>query len=61
MQKLSDVQMLIGQLYETMHVREYHADMEKEVLAELEAIKLELEPLEQVGYERVRHSSPVIL
>ncbi|KAL2716606.1 hypothetical protein V1478_014282 [Vespula squamosa] len=47
MQKLSDVQILVGQLYETLQVREYHADMERQVLAELEAIKLELEPYEE--------------
>ncbi|XP_076685902.1 mitochondrial calcium uniporter [Andrena cerasifolii] len=46
-QKLSDVQTLIGQLYETFHVREHYAGMEKQVLAELEAVRLELEPLEQ--------------
>ncbi|XP_076281631.1 mitochondrial calcium uniporter [Lasioglossum baleicum] len=46
-EKLSDVQKLIGQLYEAFHVREYSADMEKQVLAELETVRLELEPLEQ--------------
>ncbi|KAG7200435.1 hypothetical protein KM043_017885 [Ampulex compressa] len=47
MQKLSDVQVLVGQLYESLHVREHHSDMEKRVLQELEDIKLELEPLER--------------
>ncbi|XP_076398365.1 mitochondrial calcium uniporter isoform X2 [Megachile rotundata] len=47
MQKLSDVQTLVCQLYEAFHVREHYADMEKQVLAELEAVRLELEPLEQ--------------
>ncbi|XP_076636783.1 mitochondrial calcium uniporter [Colletes latitarsis] len=46
-ENLSDVQMLIGQLYESLHVREYYAELEKQILAELEAIRLELEPLEQ--------------
>ncbi|XP_033339320.2 mitochondrial calcium uniporter isoform X2 [Megalopta genalis] len=46
-EKLSDVQKLIGQLYEAFHVREHFADMEKQVLAELETVRLELEPLEQ--------------
>lgn len=48
LQKLSDVQALVGQLYETFHVREYNADMERAVISELEDIRLQLEPLEQV-------------
>lgn len=51
MEKLSDVQMLVCQLYEAFHVREYHADMEKQVLAELEVVRLELQPYEQVTHE----------
>ncbi|XP_014474720.1 PREDICTED: calcium uniporter protein, mitochondrial isoform X1 [Dinoponera quadriceps] len=47
LQKLSDVQALISQLYETFHVREYSADMERAVIAELEDVRLQLEPLEQ--------------
>lgn len=46
-EKLSDIQTLIGQLYETFHVREHHVNMEKHVLTKLEAVRLELEPLEQ--------------
>ncbi|KZC09595.1 Calcium uniporter protein, mitochondrial [Dufourea novaeangliae] len=46
-EKLSDVQTLIGQLYEAFHVREHYSDMEKQVLAELETVRLELEPMEQ--------------
>ncbi|XP_031843792.2 mitochondrial calcium uniporter isoform X1 [Nomia melanderi] len=46
-EKLSDVQILVGELYEVFHVREHYASMEKQVLAELEAVRLELEPLEQ--------------
>ncbi|KAK9302843.1 hypothetical protein QLX08_005254 [Tetragonisca angustula] len=47
LESLSDVRMIIGQLYETLQVREHYATMEKQVLAELEAVRLELEPLEQ--------------
>ncbi|EFN83871.1 Coiled-coil domain-containing protein 109A [Harpegnathos saltator] len=47
LQKLSDVQALISQLYEAFHVREYSADMERAVIAELEDVRLQLEPLEQ--------------
>lgn len=42
------MQALINQLYETFNVREYSADMERVVIAELEDIRLQLEPLEQV-------------
>ncbi|CAK9816857.1 Calcium uniporter protein, mitochondrial [Anthophora plagiata] len=46
-EKLSDIQTLVRQLYEAFHVREYYADMEKQVLIELETIRMELEPFEQ--------------
>lgn len=46
-EKLSDVRMLISQLYESFHVREHYATMEKHVLEELEAVRLELQPLEE--------------
>ena len=47
-QQLQDLQALVAQLYETFNAREYHAEMEREVMLQLEEIKLELEPLEQV-------------
>ncbi|XP_012057866.1 PREDICTED: calcium uniporter protein, mitochondrial [Atta cephalotes] len=47
LQKLGDVQALVAQLYEAFHVREYHVDMERSVIAELENIRLQLEPMEQ--------------
>lgn len=50
-QQLSDIQTMITQLYDTLHVREHHADMERRVLAQLEIVKLELEPLEQQKLE----------
>ncbi|XP_043470666.1 calcium uniporter protein, mitochondrial isoform X2 [Leptopilina heterotoma] len=50
-QQLSDIQTMITQLYDTLHVREHHADMEKRVLAQLEVVRLELEPLEQQKLE----------
>jgi len=49
LQKVGDVQALISQLYEAFHVREYNAEMEKSVVAELEDIRLQLVPLEQVN------------
>lgn len=47
LQKLGDVQALVAQLYEAFNVREYHIDMERSVIAELEDIRLQLEPMEQ--------------
>lgn len=48
LQKLGDVQALVAQLYEAFHVREYQVDMERSVIAELEDIRLQLVPMEQV-------------
>ena len=39
---------MITQLYDALHVREHHADLEKRILTQLEEVKLELDPLEQV-------------
>lgn len=50
-QQLSDIQTMITQLYDTLHVRERHAEIEKRVLAQLEEVNLELEPLEQQKLE----------
>ncbi|XP_011695225.1 PREDICTED: calcium uniporter protein, mitochondrial [Wasmannia auropunctata] len=47
LQKLGDVQALVAQLFEAFHVREYHIDMERSVVAELENIRLQLVPMEQ--------------
>ncbi|XP_011862665.1 PREDICTED: calcium uniporter protein, mitochondrial [Vollenhovia emeryi] len=47
LQKLGDVQALVAQLFEAFHVREYHIDMERSVIAELEDIRLQLVPMEQ--------------
>ncbi|XP_011312446.1 calcium uniporter protein, mitochondrial isoform X2 [Fopius arisanus] len=44
--KLSDVQIAVCQLYETLHCQEYNSILERETVAELEQVMLELEPLE---------------
>ncbi|XP_015120148.1 calcium uniporter protein, mitochondrial [Diachasma alloeum] len=44
--KLSDVQMTVCQLYEALHCQEYNSILERETVAELEQVMLELEPLE---------------
>ncbi|KAL0133032.1 hypothetical protein PUN28_000642 [Cardiocondyla obscurior] len=51
LQKLGDVQALVAQLYEAFQVREYHIDMERSVIAELEDIRLQLVPMEQTLQE----------
>ncbi|XP_057338782.1 calcium uniporter protein, mitochondrial isoform X2 [Microplitis mediator] len=46
MQKLSDIQVTVSQLYETLQCTEYNSVLEREVIAELEQVMIELEPLE---------------
>ena len=44
-------------------MREYHVDMERSVIAELENIRLQLEPMEQVKYVstvRPTHVRPML-
>lgn len=41
--------MLVCQLYEAFDAREHHVNMEREVMMQLEEVKMELEPLEQVS------------
>lgn len=48
MQKLSDVQVTVSQLYETLQCTEHNSILEREVIAELEQVMLELQPLEEV-------------
>lgn len=54
LQKLGDVQALVGQLFEAFNVREYNIDMERSVIAELENIRLQLAPMEQVKKNMTR-------
>lgn len=46
-EKLSDVRLLVSQLYETLNVKEYHAHKERELRTKLEQLQISLEPLEQ--------------
>uniref|UniRef100_A0A6P7FHN8 Calcium uniporter protein n=1 Tax=Diabrotica virgifera virgifera TaxID=50390 RepID=A0A6P7FHN8_DIAVI len=50
-QRLNDVKNLVSQLYEAMHVQEHQLSKEKELTTQLETIKQELLPLEQVKSE----------
>ncbi|XP_058801653.1 calcium uniporter protein, mitochondrial [Phymastichus coffea] len=45
--QLQDVQALVHQLYETFNARQYHAELERQVMLHLEEVRTELEPLEQ--------------
>ncbi|XP_044599342.1 calcium uniporter protein, mitochondrial [Cotesia glomerata] len=51
MQKLSDVQVTVSQLYETLQCTEHNSILEREVIAELEQVMLELQPLEEKKME----------
>ncbi|XKL62263.1 hypothetical protein PGB90_002096 [Kerria lacca] len=50
-EKLSDIKLLISQLYESFNVKEYHAHKEHELLTKIEKIQCSLKPLED---ERAR-------
>ncbi|XP_057660971.1 calcium uniporter protein, mitochondrial isoform X1 [Diorhabda carinulata] len=47
-QRLNDIKNLVSQLYEAMHVEEHQISKEKELVTQLETIKKELLPLEQL-------------
>ena len=48
MQRLSDVQNLVMQLYEALHVGEHQLRKERQLMAQLEQVHAQLMPLEQV-------------
>ena len=48
MERLSDVQNLVMQLYEALHVGEHQLKKERQLLAQLEQLQTELLPLEEV-------------
>lgn len=48
MERLSDVQNLVMQLYEALNVGEHHLKKERHILAQLEQLQIQLIPLEQV-------------
>ncbi|XP_012261360.2 calcium uniporter protein, mitochondrial isoform X2 [Athalia rosae] len=50
-QQLSDVRLLVGQLYEALHVDEHHLQQEKQILTQLEDLKMQLQPLEEKRME----------
>jgi hypothetical protein len=48
MERLSDVQNLVMQLYEALHVGEHQLKKERHLMAQLEQLQSHLLPLEQV-------------
>lgn len=50
-QQLSDVKVLVGQLYEALHVEEHHLREEVNILTQLEDIRMQLQPLEDKRIE----------
>lgn len=49
MERLSDVQNLVMQLYEGLHVGEHQLKKERDLLAQMEQLQTQLLPLEQVS------------
>ncbi|XP_052829949.1 calcium uniporter protein, mitochondrial isoform X4 [Octopus bimaculoides] len=47
-EKLSDIKMLVSQLYSTLNIEQYQLERENDLLQRLEDLKLQLEPLEKV-------------
>lgn len=48
LERLSDVKNLVHQLYEALNVEEHQLKKERELSSQLEELKVELEPMEQV-------------
>jgi len=56
LRKISDVKLLVSQLYEALHIEEYQLAREQELVKELEDLQKSLEPLEQQRQEIIRHA-----
>ena len=57
LRKISDVKLLVSQLYEALNIEEYQLAREQELVRELEELQKELEPLEQQRQEIIRHAA----
>ncbi|XP_017468936.1 PREDICTED: uncharacterized protein LOC108360945 isoform X2 [Rhagoletis zephyria] len=51
LKRLSDVRTLVAQLYEALHVGEYHLHKEQELVKKIENLKFEISPLEMEKQE----------
>lgn len=47
--RLSDIQNLVSQLYEALHVKDHHVQKELHIHTELETLQQEIQPLEDVS------------
>lgn len=47
LKKISDVKYLISELYEALNIQDFHIQQESQLVQELEALKNELDPLEE--------------
>jgi len=56
LRKISDVKLLVSQLYEALNIEEYQLSREQELVRELEELQKELEPLEQQRQEIISHA-----
>jgi len=56
LRKISDVKLLVSQLYEALNIEEYQLSREQELVKELEELQKELEPLEQQRQEIISHA-----
>ena len=56
LQKISDVKLLVSQLYEALNIEEFQLSREQELASELELLRKELEPLEAQRSEILRHA-----
>lgn len=52
MERLSDVQNLVMQLYEALHVGEHQLKKERHLMAKLEQLQSQILPLEQVKQKK---------
>ena len=57
LRKISDVKLLVSQLYEALNIEEYQLAREQELVRELEDLQKELEPLENQRQEIIRHAA----
>jgi len=50
MTQISDVRLMVTRLYESLNVQEHQLLVERQLLGQLEAIKTELAPMEEVRF-----------
>ena len=58
---LSNVRNLVSQLYEALNVEEHQLKKEREILAKLEDLKVQLAPMEKVNVVLIGHSTIYVI